>query len=235
MSTPNPLDAGLDPQATAALDAQIRKKVGPLPGVPNAGPSPGLSKPVDKPVKQPPTADRIERIRTAEKNARAIGDVRAADRLSEMLKDAEGGGRRMTAAPEGRRMPSKYPTDYPAVPFLDRMMLPKLTNTQEVKNYFEMKYGKGSFTEDKQGGVVTIDGKKYRASAGFWGGVASAAPSVVGAMAGGTVGAAAGAPAGPPGALVGGMLGAGAGGAAVAGAEDIMKRARGISAQTPAE
>lgn len=139
---------------------------------------------------------------------------------------AEGGhGARAVMTEAGRRIKSMLPSDYPALPFMDRTILSQMSNKDEAKAFLEKKYGTGSVSEDKKGLVVTVDGKKMRARSGMLESLVGSAPKT----ALGIAGAVGGAELGPGGSFAGAGVGMAAGQAI----EEGVKSATGVQRKTP--
>lgn len=134
---------------------------------------------------------------------------------------SEGGhGARAVMTDAGRRIKSLMPSDYPALPFIDRSILSQMSNKDEAKAFLEKKYGSGSVSEDKRGLVVTVDGKKMRARSGMIDALVGSAPKT----ALGIAGAVGGAELGPGGSFAGAGIGMAAGQAI----EEGVKSATGV-------
>ena len=134
------------------------------------------------------------------------------------MKVRSGAGRRMAPLPEA---------DIPALPFLDRSMLSRMDNPDEKQAFLEHRYGKGSVSSDKKGLVVTVNGKRMRASTDVVSSFVGAAPQ----LSLGIAGALAGSELGPGGTIIG----AGAGLAAGKTIEEGTKIATGVERKTPGE
>jgi hypothetical protein len=123
----------------------------------------------------------------------------------------------------------------PDLPFHDRVVLASLDTQSEKKTFLEKMYGKGSVSQDKKGLIVTKDGKRMRASEGFWASLASDAPETVLGMAGAAEGAATGSAVGPVGTVIGGVVGAAAGAMAGKSIKEASKSIAGLQGQNPAQ
>src|SRR5690348_6742324 len=84
--------------------------------------------------------------------------------------------------PGGRRVPRgtsrTAPSDYPALPFIDRVAVSQMDNPAEKEAWLEQKYGKGSTGQDKKGMYVEVGGKRMRVSTGFLAELTGSAPQL---------------------------------------------------------
>lgn len=124
----------------------------------------------------------------------------------------------------GRRVPRGQsrtaPAELPVIPFMDRAVLSRMNGPQEQEAFLKRKYGDDAVAQDKGGFVVTVGGKKMRATSGFLAEVAGAAPQYALAAGGAVLGSEVG-PAGT-------AAGAGAGMALGRGIEEAAKSATGL-------
>lgn len=132
-------------------------------------------------------------------------------------------------------LPSSDSSSMPSLPFLDRTILAAMDNPAEQKAFLTKKYGADAVSKDDKGFIVTVGGKKMRASTGFLANVAAEAPEtvlgIIGAGEGGTLGSALG----PVGTVAGAVSGAGIGAAAGKTVKEAVKAASGLYHKTPAQ